>query len=371
MLKNVIKTILSKGISGILLFSLLFFNQCKNPASLNALVVSGTSPDVSNMLGFMLENSGLFNVDIQKGNRYDFSNYDVVVLNLEELTLPAEVVSDLETYVENGGGLVTLGNSGTLLGKVTGKSSILGLKSELSPGKSKGHYDFLITNAESEHPVTNGLQQKWMHADDYLVYTTGAVNGKFEVLATALADTVNGGNGERLPVMLAGMIGEGRVFHSTLGYAIFKDQIQSIQCVGFITTLQRGAEWAATGVVSQEVHIDFPNSVSSHTWPKLKAPTLDEILEKASTYEIGKSTQHLTDFSMRIRNSDGSAETYARFEERIIQFLNSDATADSKKYMCRELSWMGSGQSVDVLEKLLNDKDLAESANYALQRLKM
>jgi hypothetical protein len=35
--------------------------------------------------------------------------------------------------------------------------------------------------------------------------------------------------------------------------------IDSQQCVGFITTLQRGAEWAASGKVTQKIPSDFPN----------------------------------------------------------------------------------------------------------------
>jgi hypothetical protein len=31
-------------------------------------------------------------------------------------------------------------------------------------------------------------------------------------------------------------------------------------CVGFITTLARGAEWAATGKVTQKVPADFPTA---------------------------------------------------------------------------------------------------------------
>ncbi len=363
---------LAKSISGIfILVSLLFFSQCNNPASLNALIISDTAPEVSAMFKSMLSNTGLFNVTTQKGKRFDFSKYDVIVLNLEEATLPETALAELETYVKGGGGLVALGASSSVFNNWPAAPSVFGLQQASVPGKSKNHYDFLIVQSQTEHPVTNGLQTKWMHSDDYMVYNTDNVSDKFEVLATARADTAQGGNGKMLPVMWAGVVGEGRVFNAALGYASLIDQLQSIQCVGFITTLQRGAEWAATGVVSQEAPVDFPNSVSTHLWPKFKAPTLEEILEKASNYETGKSKQHLTDFSMRIRNSDGSAESYALYEQKIIEFLNSNATVDSKKYMCRELSWMGSDQSVDVLEKLLNDKDLAESASFALQRLKM
>jgi type 1 glutamine amidotransferase len=55
-------------------------------------------------------------------------------------------------------------------------------------------------------------------------------------------------------MLMAINYGQGRIFHSTLGHFDY-----SMECVGFITTLQRGAEWAATGEVFQEVPADFPS----------------------------------------------------------------------------------------------------------------
>jgi hypothetical protein len=225
-------------------------------------------------------------------------------------------------------------------------------------------------NSKVEHPVINGLSQKWLHGGDYMLYNTSGLGGDIEILASVRADSIHGGNNMMLPVIYSLNVGEGKVFSSTLGYAASIDHIEAIQCVGFITTLQRGAEWAATGVVSQEVPLDFPNSASTHFWPTLKPLTLDEILDKAATYEMGKSRKYLSDFSARIRNSNGKAETYAMYESKMLEFLNSGATVDSKRYMCKELSWVGSQTSIPVLEKLVNDKDLSESATYALQRLR-
>ena len=56
--------------------------------------------------------------------------------------------------------------------------------------------------------------------------------------------------------------GRGRVFHTTLGHVGPADgcRTTAIDCVGFITTLQRGAEWAATGDVTQRVPADFPTA---------------------------------------------------------------------------------------------------------------
>jgi uncharacterized protein len=354
----------------VIIASMVLLSQCKNPASLNALLISDSAPVVSSLLKTVLENSGLFDVDIQKGNSYSFTNYDVVVLNLEKAAWSDEVIKDFEAYVSNGGGLVLLGGSVSAFENWNGASNMFGIETDGQLRKSTKPYTYLIANADVEHPVTHGLQKKWLHGNDYMIYNTGSLKEGFEVLASAKADTAQGGNGMVLPVISSGTFGEGRIFNSTLGFAPIKDHIEALQCVGFITTLQRGAEWAATGVVSQEVPVEFPNSVSVHLWPKLKPLTVDEILEKASAYEIGKSTQYLTDFSMRVRNSDGTPESYSMYESKILAFLASTATSDSKKYMCRELSWIGSEKSIPELQKLVNDKDLSESATFALQRLR-
>ena len=49
--------------------------------------------------------------------------------------------------------------------------------------------------------------------------------------------------------------GKGRVFHTGLG-----DDTDAMECAGFITILQRGAEWAATGKVTQKPPKDFPTA---------------------------------------------------------------------------------------------------------------
>jgi type 1 glutamine amidotransferase len=52
--------------------------------------------------------------------------------------------------------------------------------------------------------------------------------------------------------------GKGRIFHTALGHADY-----SMNCVGFVTTFQRGTEWAATGKVTIPVPKDFPTDKKS------------------------------------------------------------------------------------------------------------
>ena len=47
--------------------------------------------------------------------------------------------------------------------------------------------------------------------------------------------------------------GQGRVFHTPMGHADY-----SMQCVGYIATLLRGTEWAATGKVTIDIPENFP-----------------------------------------------------------------------------------------------------------------
>ena len=347
------------------------FNQCKEPASLSALIISDSENAIKEDLKTILENSGLFDAEISKEKTPDFAKYDVLVLHLSRAAWSEEVKSKFISYVNGGGGVVILGASSMAFGEWAELNKLVGITTGDNLSRSDESFEFQLIGTKEKHPVTEGLLSKWMHTEDYLIFNSEALTGNADVLATAWADTLQGGNGAHLPVLFTVNFGEGRIFHSTLGTAVSTEKRDPIQCVGFITMLQRGAEWAATGVVSQEAPIDFPNSVSTHIWGDYEALKLDEILERSMTYKVGKSKKYLTDFSLRLRNCDGKVESYAMYEDKILQFLESDATIDSKKYMCRELSWMGSEKSISTLEKLINDKDLSESASYALQRLRM
>jgi type 1 glutamine amidotransferase len=59
--------------------------------------------------------------------------------------------------------------------------------------------------------------------------------------------------------------GKGRVFHNTLGHVGPKDvePVPALSSVGYIVSIQRGTEWAATGRVTQKLPADFPTA--SHT----------------------------------------------------------------------------------------------------------
>jgi type 1 glutamine amidotransferase len=94
-----------------------------------------------------------------------------------------------------------------------------------------------------------------MHAGDELYDSLCGPAKELDVLATAHSDKANRGTGEEEPMLMTIRYGKGRVFHTTLGH-----DVPAMQCVGFITTLLRGTEWAATGKVTVKPPKDFPTA---------------------------------------------------------------------------------------------------------------
>jgi type 1 glutamine amidotransferase len=102
-----------------------------------------------------------------------------------------------------------------------------------------------------------GLPARWLHAKDELYDRLRGPADKVTVLASAFSTKESGGSGEHEPLLMAIQFGRGRVFHTALGHNNGAD-ITSQRCIGFITTFQRGVEWAATGKVTQRIPSEFP-----------------------------------------------------------------------------------------------------------------
>lgn len=294
--------------------------KLENAAPMKALIVNGQMNrdhdwKVSSLiLKQILEQDGLFKVDFAtsppKGSNMEdfkpnFNVYDVVVLDYDGDYWSEQTRSAFVEYVNSGGGVVIYHSSNNAFPNWIEYNEITGLggwggrneKSgpyirwrdgkiirDISPGPGGSHppqHAFQVVIRDKNHPVTKGLPEKWMHAQDELYSELRGPAKNLTVLATAYADPKKGGTGEHEPVLFTVNYGKGRVFHTVFGHARHLP-VPSMECVGFIITLQRGAEWAATGKVTQKVPTDFPSATEVRTWKNSKKPESGASLKKGS-----------------------------------------------------------------------------------------
>jgi hypothetical protein len=132
------------------------------------------------------------------------------------------------------------------------------------PGAGHGpQHPFTITVIDEDHPITRGMPHEWLHAQDELYHGLRGPAEDVRVLATAFSDKAKGGTGEPEPMIMTIAYEKGRVFHTPMGH-----DVGAMRCVGFITTLRRGTEWAATGKVTIPLPKNFPTAKEVSTIPE-------------------------------------------------------------------------------------------------------
>jgi hypothetical protein len=252
-----------------------------------------------------LEQTGLFTVDVvttpptgadMSGFAPKFSGYAAVVMVYEGAEWPAATKAAFVDYMKNGGGLVSIHDTDNAFpywpewnemigvggwgmkadGNIGARDATWGPKirwrdgkvvlDSTTPGNAShpARHDFAVTTRTPDHPIMRGLPVAWMHPNDEIYSHLRGPAKNVTVLATALPDKTKypTASGENEPMLMTITYGQGRVFHTTLGHVGPKDQppFKPLVCAGFIVTLQRGTEWAATGNVTQKVPADFPTA---------------------------------------------------------------------------------------------------------------
>ncbi len=298
----------------------VFVSGASAQDKLKVLIIDGQNnhtawPKTTVMMKKYLEDTGRFTVDVERtkytwkggdllkqypledGKTYEdlpqpksdpdfkptFSNYDVVLSNFgfNAADWPQETQQALTEFVRGGGGLVVVHAADNAFGDWKEFNEMIGIggwggrneKSgpyvfidesgktvrDDSPGNGGAHgpqHPFQIVIRDPDHPITKGLPRTWMHSKDELYQQLRGPANNMTILATAYADKDFKGTGRHEPMMMTIDYGKGRVYHTPLGHADY-----SMESVGFITTLVRGTEWAATGEVTlDKVPSDFPTA---------------------------------------------------------------------------------------------------------------
>jgi type 1 glutamine amidotransferase len=254
-----------------------------------ALIVTGQNnhywKNSTPIFNKILEDAGIFKVDIAqspgKGRNMEkfnpaFSEYDVVVLDYNGDMWNAQTKKNFENYVSNGGGVVVIHAANNSFGDWEEYNKIIGLGGWGNRDENSGPYlywkdgapykdytagrggshgkqtEIIVNNRLPEHPIVKGMPVKWKHAKDELYNSLRGPAENIELIATAYSDKKTKGSGKEEPVLFTVKYGKGRVFHTVLGH-VSKDQCIAVQGSGFVYTLQRGTEWAASGEVTQSL----------------------------------------------------------------------------------------------------------------------
>jgi type 1 glutamine amidotransferase len=238
----------------------------------------------------MLDETGLFATTVATAPPRDgdfsgfapaFEQYRAVVLNYDapDERWPDALKASFEQYVRGGGGVVSVHAADNAFPRWQAYNEMIGvggwrgrteqsgpywfvrdgkLVSEAAPGPTGSHgrrVPFQVTTRDAAHPVMKGLPTVWMHQGDELYARLRGPGRNMTVLASAFSNSANAGTGRDEPILMALDFGKGRVFHTTLGH-----DLTAMSSVGFVVTLQRGTEWAATGRVTQTVPATFPTA---------------------------------------------------------------------------------------------------------------
>uniref|UniRef100_A0A7C2NYV7 ThuA domain-containing protein n=1 Tax=Schlesneria paludicola TaxID=360056 RepID=A0A7C2NYV7_9PLAN len=260
---------------------------------IKVLIVDGQNnhrnwPQTTQMMKSYLEQTGLFTVDVattapngtDPDFKPDFARYRVVLSNYNGADWPEETQRAFEQFVKHGGGFVCVHAADNAFPNWPAYNEMIGLGGWGGRNEKSGPYLYLNDNGElvrdttagpgghhgaqhpfavvvrdTGHPITKGMPREWMHVNDELYDKLRGPASNVHLLATAYADPSKGGTGRHEPMLLTVQYGQGRVFHTPMGHGN-----DSQECVGFIVTIQRGAEWAATGKVTQPIPADFPTA---------------------------------------------------------------------------------------------------------------
>jgi type 1 glutamine amidotransferase len=255
------------------------------------------------LLKKVLEESGRFTVDVSTsvvtdgkkadpsihpvGFPPDLSQYDVLLSNYNGKPWPDELQHALEARLKSGqlalvivhaannsfpgwveyNKMIGMGWRGNTFGnRLTVDADDKEVIVPKGQGLGAGHgpqKPFTITIRDSQHPVTKGMPTEWLHAQDELYQGMRGPVEHVHLLATAFDDKKTGGKGEIEPMIWTVDYGKGRVFHTPMGH-----DLKGMRCLGFITTLRRGTEWAATGQVSQAIPENFPTADKVSSLPE-------------------------------------------------------------------------------------------------------
>jgi len=258
---------LSLGFACALLLGTAWVAPAQAP-KLQVLIITGQNGHdwraTTPVLRKLLEDTGRFEVRVTEefrgGGPETLAPYDLVVLNYYDGNKPAlrwgeHADTALLNFVRSGKGMLVYHFSTAAFNGWADYEKLSGGNWRPSNGHHSARHDFTVTVTDRDHPITKGTRATFQQANDELYANLKwQPEGAYHVLATAYDDHSLYKPNEKQPIPGAGLnqpmlwtvqAGAGRVFVTALGH-----DPDAMKLPGFVSTLVRGAEWAATGSVT-------------------------------------------------------------------------------------------------------------------------
>jgi HEAT repeat protein len=93
---------------------------------------------------------------------------------------------------------------------------------------------------------------------------------------------------------------------------------------------------------------------------------VDRAIADAATYEIGQPRDAIARIEQAVRETQPGSPARPQLEQKLAAFLNSTATTEAKRLVCRQLWIVGTDASIPALEGLLAKPETAQMACFAL-----
>jgi type 1 glutamine amidotransferase len=247
------------------------------PKKLQVLIVTGQNTashdwhGTTPVLRKLLEDTGRFEVRVAEEFRgagpETLAPYDLIVLSYydgrkPELRWGERTDAALLNYVRSGKGLVIYHFALAAFDGWTDYEKLCGGNWRPNNGHHSARHDYTVTIKDAGHPITRGMKTTFAQVNDELYANLKwQPEGGFHVLATAWDDhklykqgekQSIPGDGLNQPMLWTTQMGTGRIFVTAMGH-----DADAMKMPGFIATLTRGAEWAATGQVTIPLPADL------------------------------------------------------------------------------------------------------------------
>jgi type 1 glutamine amidotransferase len=240
------------------------------PASnkIQVLIITGQDKhpwrETTPYLREILTQTGRFEVrvteEFRHGNLESLAPYDVAVLNYsdEKLDVPSwspTAKEALLAFVRSGKGVVVYHHSAASFQDWEEFEKLGGCVWRTTQSHHAPVHDYKVDIRDSDHPITHGMGPFLAKTDELYAGLKCRPAAEFHVLATGFddhslyvakpRDPLPTGPSRDEPLLWTVRYGVGRVFATMLG-----NDMRAVRTPGFVATLVRGTEWAATGAVT-------------------------------------------------------------------------------------------------------------------------